>query len=86
YDFSNLEILKSDKKYHFGKLYLEFYQLYKDLKQECLVEFDLLYDMLGLSIALKREWKNPLLYIHQGGISGNSSMLERYIFKYCKDK
>ncbi|EFB6881211.1 1-aminocyclopropane-1-carboxylate deaminase/D-cysteine desulfhydrase, partial [Campylobacter coli] len=50
------------------------------------IEFDLLYDMLGLSIALKREWKNPLLYIHQGGISGNSSMLERYIFKYCKDK
>ncbi|MGI7474114.1 1-aminocyclopropane-1-carboxylate deaminase/D-cysteine desulfhydrase [Campylobacter coli] len=86
YDFSNLEILKSDKKYHFSKLYLEFYQLYKDLKQECQIEFDLLYDMLGLSIALKREWKNPLLYIHQGGISGNSSMLERYIFKYCKDK
>ncbi|EHF1816440.1 1-aminocyclopropane-1-carboxylate deaminase/D-cysteine desulfhydrase [Campylobacter coli] len=86
YDFSNLEILKSDKKYHFSKLYLEFCQLYKDLKQECQIEFDLLYDMLGLSIALKREWKNPLLYIHQGGISGNSSMLERYIFKYCKDK
>ncbi|EFB7085433.1 1-aminocyclopropane-1-carboxylate deaminase/D-cysteine desulfhydrase, partial [Campylobacter coli] len=46
YDFSNLEILKSDKKYHFSKLYLEFYQLYKDLKQECQIEFDLLYDML----------------------------------------
>ncbi|MED7853064.1 hypothetical protein VWN94_10915, partial [Campylobacter coli] len=52
------------------RLYKKAYEnFYKDLKQECQIEFDLLYDMLGLSIALKREWKNPLLYIHQGGIS-----------------
>lgn len=70
------------------KFYFSKWKFYfsADIKQECQIEFDLLYDMLGLSIALKREWKNPLLYIHQGGISGNSSMLERYIFKYCKDK
>ncbi|EJD4759664.1 1-aminocyclopropane-1-carboxylate deaminase/D-cysteine desulfhydrase, partial [Campylobacter jejuni] len=81
YDFSNLEFLTSDKKYHFAKPYKEFYELYMDLKLKCNIEFDLLYDILGLSIALKQEWKKPLLYIHQGGILGNSTMLERYKFK-----
>lgn len=81
YDFSNLEILTSDKKYHFAKPYKEFYELYRDLKLKCNIEFDLLYDILGLSIVLKQEWKKPLLYIHQGGILGNSTMLERYSFK-----
>lgn len=84
YDFSNLEILKSEKKYHFGKPYLEFYELYKNIKQACNIEFDLLYDILGLSIILKRKWQKPLLYIHQGGILGNSSMLERYAYKGLK--
>lgn len=81
YDFSNLEILTSDKKYHFARPYKEFYELYMNLRLKCNIEFDLLYDILGLSIALKQEWKKPLLYIHQGGILGNSTMLERYKFK-----
>ncbi|HDZ4936915.1 1-aminocyclopropane-1-carboxylate deaminase/D-cysteine desulfhydrase [Campylobacter jejuni] len=81
YDFSNLKILTSDKKYHFAKPYKEFYELYMDLKLKCNIEFDLLYDILGLSMVLKQEWKKPLLYIHQGGILGNSTMLERYNFK-----
>ncbi|TKX31807.1 1-aminocyclopropane-1-carboxylate deaminase/D-cysteine desulfhydrase [Campylobacter estrildidarum] len=84
YDFSNLEILKSNKKYHFGKPYREIYQLYKELKQECNIEFDLLYDMIGLNIVLQRKWEKPLLYIHQGGILGNVSMLQRYAFKGFK--
>ncbi|EDP6262517.1 1-aminocyclopropane-1-carboxylate deaminase/D-cysteine desulfhydrase, partial [Campylobacter jejuni] len=78
---SNLEFLTSDKKYHFARPYKEFYELYMNLKLKCNIEFDLLYDILGLSIALKQEWKKPLLYIHQGGILGNSTMLERYKFK-----
>ncbi|MBM0636905.1 1-aminocyclopropane-1-carboxylate deaminase/D-cysteine desulfhydrase [Campylobacter sp. VicNov18] len=81
YDFSNLEFLKSSKKYHFAKPYKEFYNLYKDLKQELGIEFDLLYDVLGLSLVLEKQWENPLLYIHQGGILGNVSMLQRYDFK-----
>ncbi|AXP08797.1 1-aminocyclopropane-1-carboxylate deaminase/D-cysteine desulfhydrase [Campylobacter hepaticus] len=81
YDFSNLEFLQSVKKYHFAKPYKEFYQLYIDLKYELGIEFDLLYDILALNIVLKKEWKNPLLYIHQGGLLGNLSMLQRYRFK-----
>lgn len=81
YDFSNLEILKNDRKYHFAKPYAEFFTLYKELKQKCKIEFDLLYDTLGLSMVLKRKWQKPLLYIHQGGLLGNESMLLRYKFK-----
>ncbi|TKX32809.1 1-aminocyclopropane-1-carboxylate deaminase/D-cysteine desulfhydrase [Campylobacter aviculae] len=84
YDFKNLQILQKNQKYHFGKPYKEIHQLYKELKQECFIEFDLLYDMIGLSVALKRKWEKPLLYIHQGGILGNASMLQRYAFKGFK--
>ncbi|QNF78379.1 1-aminocyclopropane-1-carboxylate deaminase [Campylobacter vulpis] len=82
YDFSNLFILEPLKKYHFAKPYAEFYTLYHTLKQECGVEFDLLYDMLGFSTLMlhKNKLKNPL-YIHQGGLLGNETMLQRYAFK-----
>ncbi|EOB4991871.1 1-aminocyclopropane-1-carboxylate deaminase/D-cysteine desulfhydrase [Campylobacter upsaliensis] len=82
YDFSNLFILEPPKKYHFAKPYAEFYALYHALKQECGVEFDLLYDMLGFSTLMlhKNRLKNPL-YIHQGGLLGNETMLQRYAFK-----
>ncbi len=81
-DFSNLFILEPPKKYHFAKPYKEFYTLYKALKQECGVEFDLLYDMVGFSTLMhhKDKLKN-ILYIHQGGTLGNESMLLRYQFK-----
>ncbi|TEY02414.1 1-aminocyclopropane-1-carboxylate deaminase/D-cysteine desulfhydrase [Campylobacter sp. US33a] len=78
FDFKNLHILNSVKKYYFAKPYLEFYELYKQIKIECNIEFDLLYDMLGLNIALNHNFSKPLLYIHQGGINGNTSMFERY--------
>ena len=81
FKFLNLNILKSDKKYHFAKPYKEFYELFIELKKECEIEFDLLYDILGLKIALKHKWQKPLLYIHQGGILGNETMLSRYTYK-----
>lgn len=82
YDFSNLYILKTPKKYYFAKPYAEFIKLYKELKFECGTQFDLLYDMVGFKTLLeyKDEFKN-LLYIHQGGILGNQTMLKRYEFK-----
>ncbi|MBK1991297.1 1-aminocyclopropane-1-carboxylate deaminase/D-cysteine desulfhydrase [Campylobacter sp. 2018MI35] len=85
YDFSNLYILKLPKKYHFAKPYLEFYKLYLMLKQECNIEFDLLYDMLGIKTLMyyQTTFKKPILYIHQGGIIGNESMLERYKRKFA---
>ncbi len=50
-----------------------------DLKLKCNI-FDLLYDILGLSIALKQEWKTIALYTSRWNL-GNSTMLERYNLK-----
>ncbi|RBQ27477.1 1-aminocyclopropane-1-carboxylate deaminase [Arcobacter sp. CECT 9188] len=92
--FSALEIekhpiiLKKDKKYHFGKLYKEFYEIHKELLEQTNIEFDLLYDSLGWIVfqnyvnSLKNTEDYIFLYIHQGGILGNKSMLERYKFKF----
>jgi len=90
--FNNLEkqnhptILEMDKKYHFGKLYKEFYEIYKQLIKQTNIEFDFLYDCLGwlcVNKHLKQKEKN-ILYIHQGGLIGNISMLQRYKYKYDK--
>lgn len=81
------KILQRPKKYHFGKLYKEFYDIHNELLKQTNIEFDLLYDSLGwicLNNYLK-EIKNidfSILYIHQGGVLGNISMKERYRYKY----
>ena len=81
-------VLKTQKKYHFGKLYKEFYDMYNNLLKQTDIEFDLLYDPLGF-LSLKKylnEIKNKnlptILYIHQGGLLGNITMIERYERKY----
>lgn len=77
-------ILKREKKYHFGKLYKEFYEINQKLLNETKIEFDLLYDSLGW-LVLKHSYnfgEKKLLYIHQGGILGNESMILRYKNKY----
>ncbi|MFT6987384.1 MAG: 1-aminocyclopropane-1-carboxylate deaminase [Psychromonas sp.] len=75
-------ILPSAKRYQFGKLYPEFYQIWLQLKQQTNIEFDLLYDPLGwltlLAYLKKKRVDQPIIYIHQGGLIGNESMLPRY--------
>lgn len=77
-------ILDNEKKYHFGKLYKNSYQIWRELKEQTGIEFDLLYDPKGWLTLLKHRdiFDNPILYIHQGGLLGNESMLPRYIRKY----
>lgn len=81
-------ILETEKKYHFGKLYKEFIDIYKELLEETNIEFDLLYDPLGfktlfeyLQSCLSVDLSN-ILYIHQGGLLGNESMILRYNRKF----
>lgn len=77
-------ILGLGKKYHFGKLYPEFYDIWIKLTKETGVTFDLLYDPKGwltLLAHLSLLGEN-ILYIHQGGLIGNESMLQRYKRKY----
>jgi len=78
------KILTLEKKHHFGKLYKENYIIWLKLQQETGVVFDLLYDPLGWRVLLAHLeiFSKPTLYIHQGGVLGNESMLPRYERKY----
>ncbi len=73
-------ILSRPKKYHFGSLYREFFEIWIELKESTGVTFDLLYDPAGWLTMMSHPelFGKPLLYIHQGGIGGNESMLRRY--------
>ena len=76
-------ILETKQKYHYGKLYVEFYVLWQRLKDEMGVEFDLVYDPVGWTALIEHlpQLKGTPIYIHQGGILGNASMLARYVRK-----
>ena len=82
------KIIEMQKKYHFGKLYKEFYEVYEELLETTKIEFDLLYDPLGFLSMQKylenNENKSEILYIHQGGVLGNESMKARYERKFNK--
>jgi 1-aminocyclopropane-1-carboxylate deaminase/D-cysteine desulfhydrase-like pyridoxal-dependent ACC family enzyme len=77
-------ILSLKKKYHFGKLYKELYDIWLQLRKSTDIEFEMLYDPKGfLTVAHHREeFSNHLMYIHGGGLQGNSSMLKRYQRRY----
>ncbi|CAH0539477.1 1-aminocyclopropane-1-carboxylate deaminase/D-cysteine desulfhydrase [Vibrio marisflavi] len=78
-------ILELESKHHFGKLYQQDYDIWRELKEQTKVEFDLLYDPMMwrcLEPWLQTHQDVELLYIHQGGILGNQSMLPRYQRKY----
>ncbi len=81
-------IFNTGKKYHFGKLYKEFYEMYNELYETTNIEFELLYDPLAW-INLREYLKSntidkdtKILYVHQGGLLGNISMLKRYQRKF----
>ncbi len=79
-------IIDMNKKYHFGKLYKEFYDIHKELKKDTNIEFDLLYDPLGFLALTNSKYfeNNKILYLHQGGLLGNTTMFERYLRKIIK--
>lgn len=81
-DFSPT-ILSGKKKYHYGKLYDESFGIWQRLKVEMGVEFDLMYDPVGWNVFLENidMLKGTPIYIHQGGLLGNDSMIERYLRK-----
>jgi len=80
-------ILMPSKKRHFGKLYRESYNIWLELQNKMGIEFDLLYDPHGWLTLLENPqiFEKPTLYIHQGGLIGNESMLARYQRKYSEN-
>ncbi len=82
------QILNVGKKYHFGKLYPEFYAMWQRINASD-VQFELLYDPLGFMVLEKflPQWgASPVMYIHQGGLLGNETMLPRYQRKFGKSR
>jgi len=76
------KILSSQKK-KFAKPYAEYLEMYTELKNEMDIEFDLIYapkTWIEISEQLLDE-EAEILYIHTGGVSGNTTMLERYKYK-----
>jgi len=74
-------LLNPPTKHYFGHLYQEDYQIWQNLMAQTHIEFDLLYDPLMWRLLLPWRVENPtrsLLYLHQGGLLGNESMLPRY--------
>ncbi len=74
------KIITPSKKRHFGKLYRDSYNIWLELQADIGIEFDLLYDPHGWLTLLENPqiFEKPTLYIHQGGLIGNESMLRRY--------
>lgn len=81
---SKVRILEPALKCYFGDLKREFYGIWRELKDATNIEFELLYDPLGwlTLLANLKTFKNPILYIHQGGLGGLSSQLARYERKF----
>lgn len=75
----NLTILEPRKKYHFAKPYREFLEMQQKLLSVG-VEFDLIYAP-SLWKCLIEQTNEEILYIHSGGVSGNESMMRRYVQK-----
>lgn len=84
-------IVSNGTKYHFGKLNRQCYDMWRRVCDSG-IEFELLYDPVGfimLEHFLNKDYKAetvdntwPVMYLHQGGLLGNPSMLARYIRKY----
>lgn len=81
---SKVRILQPPKKYHFGDLKPELYQIWREVCEQTGIEFELIYDPVGFltMMANTGAFKNEILYIHQGGALGNISQKLRYERKF----
>ena len=81
---TNNRILPPPKKYHFGDLKPELYQIWREVCEQTGIEFELIYDPVGFLTMMANlgAFKNEILYIHQGGALGNISQKLRYERKF----
>lgn len=82
FDFSNLKIIKNVTHRSFASLDLKLFELNEALFEESKIRFDLLYDSVGWESLLAAKEQKMIIYVHQGGLEGNASMLQRYKRKY----
>ena len=81
---SKARILQPPKKYHFGDLKPELYQIWREVCEQTGIEYELIYDPVGFLTMMANlgAFKNEILYIHQGGALGNISQKLRYERKF----
>ena len=72
--------------YRFATPNQELFAAYQQLSHSSQIEFDLVYDPIGWKILSNNltQISAPLLYIHCGGLIGNSSMLRRYQYDFLE--
>ena len=69
---------KVSEKFRFDEPHIELLTLYQQLQEATGIEFELLYDAKAWLTLEHWECDKPIIYIHNGGTSGNASMLARY--------
>jgi len=75
-------VFPSKNKHKFAKPYDEYLETYKALYDETGIEFDLIYaPKTWMQMYDNIKDNENVMYIHTGGVSGNSTMLERYRHK-----
>jgi len=80
-------ILQPSVKFRFASLDPRLFEIYMKIKNVCGFEIDLVYDTVGFFTLLENRGLfegTTLLYIHQGGLLGNESMIARYKAKFGK--
>jgi len=81
------EIIDTEKKYAFGKLYSKFYSSWDSACKQTKIEMEMLYDPKAFLLIEKVFGiaTGPVMYIHQGGTLGNETMKARYA-RFFKNK
>lgn len=71
-------LLRAPDRFTFGKTDKRLLHIWRALKAETGIEFDLLYDPVTWLAVQNWQVESPVMYIHCGGVEGNASMLRRY--------
>ena len=69
---------ETPRKFRFGEPHVELLTIYQQLLMSTGIEFELLYDAKAWLTLMNWQCDKPIIYIHNGGVSGNASMLSRY--------
>lgn len=77
---ANLPLIFANQTYKFAQPHQQLWVTIQQIQKASQIEFDLVYDPVGWQILLQNlaQITLPILYIHGGGVLGNSTMLKRY--------
>ncbi len=73
-------------EFRFAKPNLELFKIINDINTKSNILFDLVYDPVGWHVLLNNLDKIdlPIMYIHCGGLTGNTTMINRYRYLFLE--